>query len=327
MADTDVIETEAPEARAVVVVAQPGQVVVSDTADPAAMVAVASRLATVLKDIVDRQRLYADIRGKKYPTVEAWQTIARLDNVVAREPESRPAIRHEDGSWEAYAELVRLSDGMVIGSASALCGSPDDEPWGGTPARNGKPAQPPRGEHARRSMAQTRAVSRAFRQQYSWIMALAGYEPTPAEEMPREDAPRQDLERNGDGSIIGTAEATEKQTSDYVVRTTEDGQSVLGFRLRSGTSAILVECRGPLAVQLDAHREQVIGARVTAWGTVADRSFPKGRGTVTYQVLAADRIRVPDVGDLPVADDAQRAPTVPTEAESEAIWRDLGAIG
>ena len=33
------------------------------------------------------------------------------------------------------------------------------------------------------SMAQTRAVSKAFRLALSWVMTLAGYEPTPAEEM------------------------------------------------------------------------------------------------------------------------------------------------
>lgn len=167
---TEIIEGDAVEITDVVVHQQPGQSLVAQADDPAAMVAVASRLASALKDIVDRQKLYAVISGKKYPQVEAWMTIARLDNVVAREPQ--PPIRHDDGSYEAFAELVRLSDGMVIGASSALCGTPDDKPWGG------------RAEPARRSMAQTRATSRAFRQQYAWIMALAGYEPTPAEEMP-----------------------------------------------------------------------------------------------------------------------------------------------
>ena len=33
------------------------------------------------------------------------------------------------------------------------------------------------------SMAQTRATGKAFRQSFSWIMILAGYSPTPAEEV------------------------------------------------------------------------------------------------------------------------------------------------
>ena len=35
------------------------------------------------------------------------------------------------------------------------------------------------------SMAQTRALGKAYRMALSWIIKMAGYEPTPAEEMPR----------------------------------------------------------------------------------------------------------------------------------------------
>lgn len=138
---------------------------------PVRMVEMASELATVLKSIVDRQKLYAMISGRKYPTVEAWMTIGRMDNTVAQE---EAVTRQEDGSYIAVAILVRLSDGSIVGRASALCGAPDDHPWDKRPEFN------------RRSMAVTRAISRAFRAQYSWIMSLAGYEPTPAEEMPRD---------------------------------------------------------------------------------------------------------------------------------------------
>src|SRR5678816_334594 len=132
---TDIIEgtaTEVEPERALVV-AQPGQALVAQAERPAGMIAVATALADALKNIIDRQHLYTEIRGKRYPQVEAWMTIGRLDNVVAREAE-RP-IRNEDGSYEGFVELIRLSDGMVIGRASALCGMADDEPWGGTPAR------------------------------------------------------------------------------------------------------------------------------------------------------------------------------------------------
>lgn len=35
------------------------------------------------------------------------------------------------------------------------------------------------------SMAQTRALGKAYRMALSWIVKMADYEPTPAEEMPR----------------------------------------------------------------------------------------------------------------------------------------------
>ena len=96
---------------------------------------------------------------------------------------------------------------------------------------------------------------------------------------------------------------------------------------------ILVECRGPLAEQLATFREATVGRRVTVWGTIEDREFtPKGKAKVTFQALAATRVRVPEVGDLPI--DASPEPvaapggsTELTEAESEAIWAEVERIG
>jgi hypothetical protein len=299
-ADTDIIEAEVREipAERAVVPQQPGQALVAATDDPSGMVAVASRLATVLKSIVEQQKLYATISGKKYPQVEAWMTIGRLDNVVAREP--TPPIRHDDGSYEAFAELVRLSDGMVVGSSSALCGTPDDKPWGS------------RSEPARRSMAQTRATSRAFRQQYSWIMALAGYEATPAEEMPH-DPPRTAQEPPAwrpsaqvDDGYAGTAEigrdpqGNVKQSSDFELRQTTKGW-LLGFRLSMGPrKGMGVEVHGPLAEALAENRSTFLDQPVTCYGQIATRSFDKAKpdgstAKIKYDVLTLERIVAPDL--------------------------------
>lgn len=274
---------EIPQERAVVV-AQPGQALVAEVADPSAMVDVAARLATVLKSIVDKQKLYADIKGKRYPTVEAWMTIARLDNVVAREPV--PPIRHEDGSYEAFAELLRLSDGMVIGSSSALCGTKDDAPWGG------------RSEPARRSMAQTRATSRAFRQQYSWIMALAGYEPTPAEEMPRDEsdgpatAPRPELARPVDALegqvLIGAAPV------DLQYRTETNPGPTFGFKLKIGTKGKQVIAIGPLATALSL-AGLAEGETVQVWGNVEKVPWEKdGKDMPPYDRIVLERVATAD---------------------------------
>jgi len=71
---------------------------------------------------------------------------------------------------EATVELIRASDGAIIGRGSAICGM-DESTWASRP------------RYARRSMAITRATGKAFRLGYSWIITLAGYAPTPAEEM------------------------------------------------------------------------------------------------------------------------------------------------
>jgi hypothetical protein len=300
---------ELHEERAVVL-AQPGQALVSRDrpTGPAEMVAVASQLATILKDIVDRQRLYATISNKRYPTVEAWMTIARMDNVVARE--AQPPLRHDDGSYEGFAELIRLSDGMIIGRASALCGTQGDSPWDKRP------------EPSRRSMAVTRATSRAFRQQYSWIMALAGYEPTPAEEMPRDDGPAPastpEPERTHDGGLIGTAELG-KGDADFDLRQTPDGYTT-AFRLVSGRKSIKVIVPPPLAEPLALVKGDVIGKRVTCFGHISDETFrPRGATKdVTYQVLTLARIEGPDFV-LP-------APVSAPDAELEVAALELDAI-
>ena len=73
------------------------------------------------------------------------------------------------------------------------CGSDDELD------RYGKPVWSTRPRYARRSMAQTRATGKACRLAFSWIMALAGYEPTPAEEMP-------DTRQSDDDLLISSAQ-------------------------------------------------------------------------------------------------------------------------
>ena len=127
-----------------------------------------------------------------------------------------------------------------------------------------------------------------------------------------------DVQHGDDGSLIGTVEVGDKASSDYQLRQTPDGP-VIGFRLRGDKGGILVRARGDLAVQLDAWREATVGQRVTCWGRIATERFtPKGKGEVTYQVLDAERVRVPEVGDLPIVTEAPSEPMF-TEDEQAAI--------
>jgi len=135
---------------------------------PAQRVAKGTAIANQIKDMIEQQGMYSDIQGKKYVKVDAWVGLGSMDGVFPRE---RDVIEHEDGSYEAYVELIEKSTGRVIGGASSICGM-DENRW--------RSAQ----KYARRSMAVTRATGKAFRLHYSWVMCLAGYEPTPLEEMP-----------------------------------------------------------------------------------------------------------------------------------------------
>ena len=127
----------------------------------------ATLIARTLTRVVTDQRLYSNISGKKYVKVEGWNTLGALIGIVPREVE---VLEELDGSVQATVELIRVSDGAVVGRGSAVVGM-DEPTWSKRP------------RYARRSMAITRATGKAFRLGFSWIMALAGFEATPAEEM------------------------------------------------------------------------------------------------------------------------------------------------
>ena len=144
---------------------------------PAELVKQATEVAKVLAKVIEDRGLFNDIQGKRYVKVEGWSTLGGMIGVLPREVS---AIRLDDGGYEAVVELIRTSDGMVVGRASALCGM-DEKRWAKVD------------EYARRSMAVTRATGKAYRLGFSWIVKLAGFEATPAEEIPQE-APSEDLD-------------------------------------------------------------------------------------------------------------------------------------
>lgn len=132
---------------------------------PVALLQSASAMATPLAELINKQKLFSVISGRKYVRVEGWTTLAVMMGVIPREA----STTKEGEVYVSTVELVRMSDGLVLSRASAECG--DEKPWCDRPL------------YARRSMAITRATGKACRIAFSWIMTLAGYEATPAEEM------------------------------------------------------------------------------------------------------------------------------------------------
>lgn len=168
------------------------------TASPTDLVNKASEVATALSDIIDRQGLATRIQGRDFVRVEGWTTLGAMLGVLPREVGVK---RYEDGTYEAIVELIRTSDGAVIGRGSAICGMDEKD-------KRGKPTWGNRAEYARRSMAITRATGKAYRLAFSWIMTLAGYEATPAEEMTetqtnRKKPPRRQKSKPGNGNGNG----------------------------------------------------------------------------------------------------------------------------
>jgi hypothetical protein len=152
--------------------------------DPRDSLARATIIATELKRIIDTQKLSVGISGKEHVLVEGWTTLAALNGCTPLE------ISNEDAGGGVFVAVVELvnSNGRTIGRASSECGS--------------EPMWAKRDPNARRSMANTRATSKVCRQVFSWVMALAGYATTPAEEMdfakeaPAEKAPQSEWDGN-----------------------------------------------------------------------------------------------------------------------------------
>jgi hypothetical protein len=134
-------------------------------------------VAGVCKEIV--LKTAQNIQGRKYIRVEGWQSIANAYGCVAS---SKDVERTETG-YRAIGQVRRMDTGIVIAEAEGFVGD-DEKTWS------------KRDEYAKRAMAQTRAISRACRSAFAFVVTYmdAGLETTPAEEVPAEgfaDAPRQ----------------------------------------------------------------------------------------------------------------------------------------
>jgi hypothetical protein len=139
------------------------------TDDPGEVVARATAAARPLAEVVNKQHLFATIQGRKHVLVEGWCLLGSMLGVF---PVTTWTRKTETG-WEARCE-ARTKDGAVVGAAEASCDR-TEKTWA------------TRDDYALRSMAQTRATSKALRQPLGFVMTLAGYAATPAEEMPREE--------------------------------------------------------------------------------------------------------------------------------------------
>lgn len=146
------------------------------TAEPTEIIERATGMATALKEVVAKQGLLSNIKGKEYPRCEAWTLLGSMLGVFPVLVWSRP-VEH---GWEARVEARTIS-GAIIGAAEAQC-LRTESAWA------------KRDDYALRSMAQTRATAKCLRMPLGFIMSLAGYEATPAEEMPH-DLPERPLEK------------------------------------------------------------------------------------------------------------------------------------
>lgn len=138
--------------------------------------------ATNLKDLIVQNKLFTDIRGKNYVNVEGWQIAGAFTGVF---PIVEKVENLSEGNFYKYRAEVTLrdKDNNIVGSGMAIC-------------TNKEAGKTRFDEYAVASMAQTRAVGKAFRMKIGWLLKIAGYETTPAEEMPQEGQVIEDKEED-----------------------------------------------------------------------------------------------------------------------------------
>ena len=151
--------------------------------------------ATELFKIVDKQKLYVHINDKRHLKAEAWQTIVALDNASLVTEWCEPVLDSQGETIAYRAKVNVIKDGEVKASGIMPCGM-DEFPTRG---------QQGYAKHrAAMSSAQTWAGAKAARGKYAWVAVLAGYEPTPENEMARlgddkGDQPASNTRRNDKG--------------------------------------------------------------------------------------------------------------------------------
>jgi hypothetical protein len=136
---------------------------------PKRVLEAAQEAAQALKSIVKQAGLIITIGKKEYLQFEAWQTLGRFYGLYAKAEEAE--FIEIDGVKGFRAKAVVMNkDGHVVSGAVAFC-MKDEKKWGTSPT------------FQLASMAQTRASAKALRNCLAWVSVLAGYSPTPAEEM------------------------------------------------------------------------------------------------------------------------------------------------
>lgn len=137
------------------------------------------KIATELTKFIKDNKLSTMIAGKDYTMVEGWQFAGSQLNLVAIPGEIKNVSTDTEIKYVCSAQVFHIPTGTIVSRGFALCSNKESK-------------KKSFDEYAIASMAQTRAIGKAYRNNLSWLMKLAGFEGTPAEEMDK-DAAEEDL--------------------------------------------------------------------------------------------------------------------------------------
>lgn len=137
-----------------------------DIVNKDSMLSLSNELAKLIKD----KKLSTNIKGKDFVNVEGWQFAGAALGLMPIITETKDLSNEKVIKYTATCEIRNISSGNVVAVGVALC-------------TNAEPTKKYFDEYAILSMAQTRAIGKAYRNLLAWLMKAAGFEATPAEEM------------------------------------------------------------------------------------------------------------------------------------------------
>ncbi|WP_375419477.1 hypothetical protein [uncultured Hymenobacter sp.] len=127
-------------------------------------------LAKDLAKFIKDNKLTTNVQGKEFVNVEGWQYAGSRLGIVPIVDHVINVSTDTEMKYQAKVTLFDLRSQHTVGAGFAVCSNKE----------SGKKFYQ---EFAIMSMAQTRAIGKAYRNCLAWIIRAAGYEPTPAEEM------------------------------------------------------------------------------------------------------------------------------------------------
>jgi hypothetical protein len=184
---------------------------------PETVLAEAHKAAVALQDVIKNKKDPVMMNGQQYLEYEDWQTVGRFYGITAK-VEKVEYVQYGAVSGFSASAVALRADGAVISQAIADCLS-DEPKWSKKTKYEWRDKEGGGREKVAvgeedvplfqlKSMAQTRACAKALRNVLAWVVVLAGYKATPAEEL---DASMERGEPKGAGS--GRTEGAQAQGS------------------------------------------------------------------------------------------------------------------
>lgn len=266
--------------------------------DPGVVIKEARRAAEVLIDVIKQKPKPVMMNGEQYLEFEDWQVVGKFYGCTAKVRSTTFIQYGEVKGFEAIADLIDRN-GNVISSADAMTLN-DEEKWSSrtkyryedvlvdgkkvwVDAKAGKKGYYKSNKIADgevsvplfqlRSMAQTRACAKVIRNVFSWVVVLAGYKATVAEELDESQRdPEKERVEGPKTTTVDPAKAAPPQ---------EDAATKAAPAAQPDAEAPIVD-KGQLIPKVQALAEELSKKfDIPAATIIAECSaFQKGEGTI-----------------------------------------------